>query len=176
MRLNDVIQKAYKKNWTLTSNFNVKILQSMDSVFKDLAFMKMADEINMHIVNVSLPDITGHSLENWQVDRYRIQIGNDQTYRFTIDFIDHNNLELWRSFLDAYMLSRDNYFDVCKLEILIYKEDDYEPDANSIPLIGFSECMIESVGKVSLSNENVEMSKFIISFKAQKFHINGEKT
>lgn len=172
MKLNEVITRAYKEKWDYTNQFSIDINQGAGSSLSSLAFITKGQDLAMHVVNVDIPDLQAEQIEAWQVDRYRVQLGPDQVYRFGIQFADSNDLELWRSFAQGYQKTRDDYFDRCKMEIQIYKEPDYDPDGQRVHLITFEEQIIESVGKIPFSNESEpEIIKFNVQFKQTKFSI-----
>lgn len=175
MNLKDVVLKAYKKNWSLTNNFRVflHLPQIENHAFEGLPFVDMGDELNMHIQNIDLPDLQASgNIEQWVVDKNRFHLGQDQPYRFTINFLDSDNLMLWRAFLSAYDLTKYNYFDNIKVVISVHKESDYDESEPLTHIITFSECIIEGVNKVPFSNEDdPSIQKFGVQFKAAKYEL-----
>lgn len=175
MKLRDVISKVYQKNWSYTNNFRVEIHPNGNSqlLAENLQFLNLKEELNLHIQSVEIPDFQqSQPIEEYVVDRYRIQLTADQVYRFNINFIDHNNFEIWRSFLRAYELTRENYAEVVKLEIKFFKEDemDFDGQLPSTHLVTFKDCIIENVGRISLSNEDEStLQKFAVGFKQASY-------
>lgn len=173
MRLSDAIVKAHEKNWSFTNTFSIQIHVDGNSQLKGLQFLELKDEINMHIASVDLPDIQGTQIEEFVVDRFRLGISADQPYRFSINFIDYNQMEIWRSFIEGYNRTKENYFDNIKLSVKIFKEPDVtlnSEEGDLVHLITFKEAMIESVGRFSLSNEDeAQIQKFSIQFKSSVY-------
>jgi hypothetical protein len=129
--------------------------------------MNLGDELNAHIVDVSLPDfVTSQVSEAYSVDRYRFTLGVDQPLRFTITFMDSDDMRLWRDFIKLYDSTKLNYFDDCKFEVSIYKDSDYHDDREPVHLITYTEVIIEQVNKITLNNEEeAKISRFTVSFK-----------
>lgn len=174
MKLQDVITKQYQKKWSYTNNFFIQINCPGNSVHLNREFIKYGEEINMHIQNVDLPDFTGNAIETVVMGHYRMHVSIDQPYRLSITFLDSDNLALWKDFVRQYYDTKNEYFDRIKLEISVYKDDDFDPQGDRSHIITFKDVMIENVNKFPVSNEDdASIAKFAVAFKSNSYTLDN---
>lgn len=174
MKLSEGIQAAYNKKWSMINTFSVTIdvphAHMTDYVNKQLNFSGdiFGSDLDIHIISLTTPDFTNQPIESFISNKWVIQNGRDELYRFSATFRDHNNMALYKRFYKIYEYTRFNYFDSCKLNIKITKENDWasQPEEGTTFLI-MEDTLIESVSNVSFSNDTEnQIAEFTVSFKS----------
>lgn len=161
-KLADAINDAYNRRWSMINTFTAEIhlpsyLRSKVGSFDE--------DINLNIVSVTTPDFTNDPIEVFVANRWVIQNGKDSLYRFTITFRDHDQMSLYKKFMRIYNLTKENYFDDIKMNIVINKDPDWanESDKKFMHLWGV---LVEGVSNLSFSNDTEnQIAEFTVSFK-----------
>ena len=163
MKLKDGITKAYETHWsminTFTVNFNFPWWMS-----KQLE-LPFDDSLNLHIVSLTTPTFSNTPIETFIGNRWRIQNGRDELYKFSITFRDKDQMMIYKSFYNLYKETKEQYFDNCSFSVIIYKDADYynEYDRKFMELNG---TIIESVSQLQFSNDTQnQIAEFTVDFK-----------
>ena len=159
------LARAYDTKWSYINTFTVEFLFT-DYITKEAKWTQEdIQNINIHIKSISTPTYTNQPIEAYIGDKWHIQNGRNEMWRFTISFRDSDKLRLYRKFLLMYQAQKDNYFDDVKTGIKLYKDADYA-DENSSLVFDFAESMVESVSQVQFSNETeAQIAEFDVEFK-----------
>lgn len=172
MKLHEVVKKAYEKQWSFTNSFSIQIDPASQNM-RALEFYTLGEELNMHVAKANIPNTTHEAKETYTVGGYRLVMGPDQVYRFEIEFADHDNMSLWRSFMEQYRLTKLGYYDDIKMDVSFYKESDYNNSEDSQLLIRYVGSTIENVSGIQFSNEDdAQIAKFTVSFRSPEFSLN----
>lgn len=171
MRLDKAITTAYTRKWSMINTFTVDI--NMTAWLEDRVG-KFNEDINMSIVNFTTPDYTNNPIEVFISNRWVVQNGRDELYRFTVTFRDYDQLSLYKKFMQIYKLTKENYFDDVKLVITLSKDDDWGSEKEPNKFATYDGVLIEGVSNIAFDNttEN-QIAEFTVSFKCTKPSIEG---
>jgi len=159
------VAAAYNKKWAYNNTFSVQFIFA--KYLKTKIGWTSADEkgLDIHIKGVSTPQFTNQAIETYIGDRWRVHNGRNELWKFTITFKDHNQLSLYRKFINTYNAQKIQYFDDIRMTVILLKDADYVSQADSI-LFTFNDVMIDSVGQVQFSNESdTQIVEFDVEFK-----------
>ena len=161
-KLADAINDAYNRRWAMINTFTVEIHLPWYLRGKVGSF---DEDINLNIVSVTTPDFTNDPIEVFVANRWVIQNGKDSLYRFTITFRDHNQMSLYKKFMRIYNLTKENYFDDIKMNIVINKDPDWANESNK-KIMHFWGVLVEGVSNISFSNDTEnQIAEFTVSIK-----------
>lgn len=165
MKLKDGITKAYETHWSMINTFTVNFNFGRNLNMQRLLKTKFDDSLNLHIVSLTTPDFQNTPIETFIGNRWRIQNGRDELYKFSITFRDKDQMRIYKSFYNLYKETKEQYFDNCSFSVIIYKEADYynENDRKFMELNG---TIIESVSQLQFSNDTQnQIAEFTVNFK-----------
>lgn len=165
MKLKDGIIKAYETHWSMINTFTVNFNFGRNLNMQRLLKTKFDDSLNLHIVSLTTPDFQNTPIETFIGNRWRIQNGRDELYKFSITFRDKDQLRIYKSFYNLYRETKEQYFDNCSFSVIIYKDADYynESDKKFMELNG---TIIESVSQLQFSNDTQnQIAEFTVNFK-----------
>jgi hypothetical protein len=166
MNFADGLSKAYDTKWSFINTFEVQFI--FDSEMKqDIGWDDLSDgnNINLHVVSIDTPQMTNQPIEVFIANRWVIQNGRDELYRYSVTFRDRDNMDLYRKFVRLYQRTREDYFDFVKFTVLLTKERDWLAQENSV-LYEFRDTIVESVSQLQFNNttEN-QIAEFTVNFK-----------
>ena len=165
MKLKDGITKAYETHWSMINTFTVNFNFGKNMNMQRLLKTKFDDSLNLHIVSLTTPDFQNTPIETFIGNRWRIQNGRDELYKFGITFRDKDQMRIYKSFYNLYKETKEQYFDNCCFSVTIYKDADYysENDRKFMELNG---TIIESVSQLQFSNDTQnQIAEFTVNFK-----------
>lgn len=165
MKLKDGITKAYETHWSMINTFTVSFNFGRNLNMQSLLKTKFDDSLNLHIVSLTTPDFQNTPIETFIGNRWRIQNGRDELYKFSITFRDKDQMRIYKSFHNLYKETKEQYFDNCSFSVIIYKDADYynENDRKFMELNG---TIIESVSQLQFSNDTQnQIAEFTVNFK-----------
>ena len=165
MKLKDGITKAYETHWSMINTFTVNFNFGRNLNIEYLLKTPFDDSINLHIVSLTTPDFQNTPIETYVGNRWRIQNGRDELYKFSITFRDKDQMKLYTAFYNLYKETKEQYFDNCSFIVTIYKDADYfsESDKKFMELKG---TIVESVGQLQFSNDTQnQIAEFTVNFK-----------
>ena len=163
MNLKDGITKAYETHWSMVNTFTVEF--NFPIYLERFLKVRFDDSINLCIKSVNTPDFQNSPIEAFVGNKWRIQNGRDELYKFSITFRDKDQMRLYKSFYDIYKETREQYFDNCSFDVIIYKDADYydETDKKFMALNG---TIIESLSQLQFSNDTQnQIAEFTVNFK-----------
>ena len=161
-KLADAINDAYNRRWAMINTFTVEIHLPWYLRGKVGSF---DEDINLNIVSVTTPDFTNDPIEVFVANRWVIQNGKDSLYRFTITFRDHNQMSLYKKFMRIYNLTKENYFDDIKMNIVINKDPDWANESDK-KIMHFWGVLVEGVSNLAFSNDTEnQIAEFTVSLK-----------
>lgn len=167
MNFADGLRQAHYKKWAFINTFKVQFVFFDDDVKDDIDWygFKDSDDINLHVISVDTPQMTNQPIEVFVANRWVIQNGRDELYRFSMTFRDSDNLSLYRSFVKLYQRTREDYFDHVKFTVLLTKEGDWHNQQDQV-LYAFENSIVESVSQIQFNNatEN-QIAEFTVNFK-----------
>lgn len=165
MKLKDGITAAYETHWSMINTFTVEFQFGRNINMSSLLKTKFDDSINLHIVSINTPSFQNTAIESFVGNRWRIQNGRDELYKFSITFRDKDQMRLYKSFFNLYKETKEQYFDNCSFSVIITKDADYynEVDRKFMVLNG---TIIESVSQLQFSNDTQnQIAEFSVDFK-----------
>ena len=165
MKLKDGITKAYETHWSMINTFTVNFNFGRNLNMSKLLKTKFDDSINLNIIEVTTPDFQNTAIETYIGNKWRIQNGRDELYKFSIRFRDKDQMRLYKSFHNLYKETKEQYFDNCSFNVTIYKDADYysESDKKFMDLNG---TIIESLSNLQFSNDTQnQIAEFTVNFK-----------
>ena len=166
MRFANAITEALDTKWSYINTFDVSF-----NIPEPLQFASGWDNskdgrnINLHVVSIDTPQFTNSPIEVFVANRWVIQNGRDELYRFSITFRDRDQMDLYRKFVKMYQVTKELYFDDAKMTVTLSKDADWATEADK-RLFHFDETIIESVSQIQFSNttEN-QIAEFTVNFK-----------
>ena len=167
MLLQDAVREVYKKNWTLIANFSFILHPTPE--FGNLinwgSIEKTNTDLNIACISIETPEYTNQSIEDYSGNMWRYNNGRDELFRFTMTFRDFNQFELYRKFVNAYNLSKDNYFDKVVFNCQVFADPDNGTPKSTL-LFGTQSALIEGVSQLSLNNSTKnQIAEFTVRFK-----------
>ena len=163
MKLKDGIIKAYETHWSMINTFSVEF--QFSEYMKSKLITEFDDSLNLNIVSMTTPDFQNTPIESFVGNKWRIQNGRDELYKFSITFRDKDQMSIYKSFYNLYRETKEQYFDNCSFSIIIYKDADYyyEKDRKFMLLNG---TIVESVSQLQFSNDTQnQIAEFTVNFK-----------
>ena len=126
MKLKDGIAKAYETHWSMVNAFTVQF-HFGNNLFFNLLFdsWRFDDSINLNIVSVDTPSFQNNPIETFIGNRWRIQNGRDELYKFSMTFRDKDQMSLYKSFYDLYLNEETSRY-VFRILAIKYIMQDYE--------------------------------------------------
>ena len=167
MNLYDAVPEIYKRKWSYISNFTVQInfAQKIDEVIG--WSKKIGSDSLLNIKELTTPQFTASSIEQFIGDRWFFHNGKDELFTFNITFRDQDQMLLYRMFTNAFVAQKKMYFNDCKLEVIITKDADYTGEVPK-KLLLLKDCMISSVSSLSISNETeAQIAEFSVDFRCR---------
>lgn len=175
--LSEAVNKVYKENWTLTTNFAVHFYPTEKSkILWDKCGMPSSD-INLYLKSFQIPAIGNTNLiENFINDRVRTAMSYFDPFDFQLTFKDHNSFEFYRAFLKYVIYSKNTYLENYAFTMKIFKLKDFPNDKENFEVMSFSNCAISQVSGISLDNSSEsQIAEFTANIKTTKLPvINGE--
>lgn len=165
MNLKDGISKAYETHWSMINTFTVEFQFGDNLNMISLLKADFDDSLNLHIISITTPDFQNSPIETFIGNRWRVQNGRDELYKFSITFRDKDQMRLYKSFYNLYRETKEQYFDNCSFDVIIYKDADYydETDKKFMALNG---TIIESLSQLQFSNDTQnQIAEFTVNFK-----------
>lgn len=163
MKLKAGIVKAYETHWSMINTFTVNF--NFSWLMEKQLQLPFDDSLNLHIVSLDTPSFQNTPIETFIGNRWRIQNGRDELYKFSITFRDKDQMKIYKSFYNLYKETKEQYFDNCSFSVIIYKDADYynESDKKFMELNG---TIIESVSQLQFSNDTQnQIAEFTVTFK-----------
>jgi hypothetical protein len=165
MKLKDGITKAYTTHWSMINTFTVQFNFGKNVNMKNLLKTKFDDSLNLHIVSVDTPSFQNTPIETFIGNKWRVQNGRDELYKFSITFRDKDQMRIYKSFFNLYKETREQYFDNCCLSVIIYKDADHYNEGNK-KFMELNGTIIESISQLQFSNDTQnQIAEFTVSFK-----------
>lgn len=165
MKLSDGIQEAYNRKWAMINTFTVQMFlpDTLEAIVG-----RIGENINLNIISMQTPDFTNDPIESYIANKWFIQNGKDELYRFTMTFRDQDQLSLYKKFMFIYNFSKENYFDDVAMSINIIKDADWGSEVDK-KFLGLEGVLIEAISNVSFSNDTEsQIAEFTVSFKCNK--------
>lgn len=166
MNFADGMRKAYETRWSYINTFNVKMTFAHEETKNQIGWTLSDDErLNIHVVSIDTPQFANQPIEVFVANKWVIQNGRDELYRFSITFRDYDQMKLYRKFVKLYQATREDYFDHVKMTIQLAKEGDWYNQAEQV-LFDFENTIVESVSQLQFNNttEN-QIAEFTVNFK-----------
>jgi hypothetical protein len=178
MNFADGLRRAYDTRWSFINTFNVQFTFVDASVKEDIDWSDETDgkNINLHIVSINTPQFSNAPIEVFVANKWVIQNGRDELYRFSITFRDSENMSLYRKFVRLYQRTREDYFDHVKFSVILSKEGDWYEQGDK-KLFTFEDTIVESVSQLQFSNttEN-QIAEFTVNFKCTFPNLQRDKS
>ena len=166
MKLKDGITKAYETHWSMINTFTVDFYFGNNVYIEYLLKTPFDDSINLHIVSLTTPDFQNTPIETYVGNRWRIQNGRDELYKFSITFRDKDQMKLYTAFYNLYKETKEQYFDNCSFIVTIYKDADYFSESDKKLFMELNGTIVESVGQLQFSNDTQnQIAEFTVNFK-----------
>lgn len=165
MNLKDGIAKAYETQWSMINTFTVQFDFGNNWNMKKLCRVPFDDSLNLNIISVTTPDFQNSPIETFIGNRWRVQNGRDELYKFSITFRDKNQMRLYKSFYDMYRETKEQYFDNCCFNVGIIKDADYYNESD-VKIMNLGGTIVESLSQLQFSNETQnQIAEFTVNFK-----------
>lgn len=165
MNLKDGITKAYETQWSMINTFTVQFDFGVNFNMKQLCKVPFDDSLNLNIVSLTTPDFQNSPIETFIGNRWRVQNGRDELYKFSITFRDKDQMRLYKSFYDMYRETKEQYFDHCCFNVGIIKDADYY-DETDVKIMNLGGSIIESLSQLQFSNDTQnQIAEFTVNFK-----------
>lgn len=173
MSFSSNVQQAYKRKWSFINNFTCMITPvgaALATASSALAISWRDQELN--IKDVTIPQYGFNPIEQWMTDQYRYAPGQPQAQTISITFRDQNQMELYRSFVRLFHISRSAYPEDCAISIAIYKDADYIGETAKQLVYSAKKAIISGVSQVQFSNETeAQIVEFSVDFYVYDYTI-----
>lgn len=177
MNLSDAVSRIYRRDWSYTNTFFVKIDLTGDAFVKNK--LKFPDDIDINVVSISMPDLNTEPIDAWTINHNRFVHGAEQEISITVRFIDYDNMHLWRQFAKIYDLSKSSYPKALWLDLSVYKSADSLASSvvstDLVPnqhIITYKDCTVRSIGNIDFNNESdAQVAQFNVMFIARSYSL-----
>lgn len=151
MNLSQGITKAYETKWCFANSFTVKFtFNEYTPYMRELE----SDDINVNILSITTPEFSNSPVELWIGNRWRIQNGRANLYRYSITFKDKDQMKLYRLWNALYSESGHQYFDAVSFTTNIFKDKDWlNEEQSETPLISLGQSIVESISQLTFNND-----------------------
>lgn len=171
-KLSNVINKV---KWTRTNDFIVR-LQPINDQFRQLIkwgdILETQTSIDIALKSVNIPQYSGAFEELLVAGVWHFARDADPVYQTELTFRDFNGASLYRRFVNAFQVSKNNYSDVCAFLLEIYLPNG---KGENIQIAKIGDAQISDVSQLTLSQETTEILEFNVSFKSnQPTHSNDD--
>jgi len=157
--VNDIVQKATKRNWFLTDNFEVyfhnpKIPDPTEN---------FGSTLQTCVINVTVPALNAAPTDIILGGERRIGVQIFETFKYTITFRDFNSGQLRRYFEAIFISQQYEYFNDIKSTITMYTND-------GTLLFHTEDSLITSISEFTLDNLSTQIAEFAVSFEATRLN------
>lgn len=167
--LASMVLKAYNTKWSYINNFKIQfsagseLWKTAGCSNKDLM---QSEDLNLFVKSINTPQLSYNSLFEYTGAKYNIATGKKESVQLSITFRDYDQCSLYRSFCKLWQAQDLLYLDEIGIQINIYKGADYSSDNDNMPLMSFTNMIIESVGSMSFSQETeAQIAEFDVQFR-----------
>lgn len=130
----------------------------------------------VYLVKANIPALTATPDVNWIDHRNMQTMSTVEVMTINIDFLDHDQLELYRFWSQHFLDQLDDYLDNYKFSVDFIKLPD-NPNEEEFVLFRAEDCIVNNVSQLDLSN-NAEGSgtilTFSISFQTPRIIVNNK--
>lgn len=116
----------------------------------------------VYLVKANIPALTATPDVNWIDHRNMQTMSTVEVMTINIDFLDHDQLELYRFWSQHFLDQLDDYLDNYKFNVDFIKLPD-NPNEEEFVLFRAEDCIVNNVSQLDLSN-NAEGSGTILTF------------
>lgn len=176
MKFSEGLIQAYKRKWAHINNFSVQFMfneriksgagTNDDGISWDEA--RDGYNINLNVISIDTPQFTNQPIEVFVANMWKIHNGRDELYRFSMTFRDEEDMKYYKKFLRLYQITKEDYFDNIKFNVILNKDPDYYGDVIT-KIFELNECIVESVSQIQFNTttEN-QIAEFTVQFKCIK--------
>jgi len=166
MKFADSIVQAYQTNWSYSNTFSVQI-QFAPKIAKYIGWETSTErDINLNLVSIDTPQFSNQPIEVYVGDRWKLHVGRNEAYAFSMTFRDQDQMSYYKTFLKAYYYQQKEYFDNVKMTITLWKDADYLDEADDSILFNFEDTIISSVSQLQFNNTTeAQIAEFTVQFK-----------
>lgn len=171
--LKNAVDRIYKENWTLTTNFLVHFSPNEKSKKLWEKCNMPAEDVNIYLKDFTIPQIGQSTLiEEFINDRMRFTQGYFDPFTFELTFKDHDSFELYRAFTKYLIYSKNTYLENYAFSMTLYKLKDFQNDKETFEFMRFEKCAITHVSAVTLSNETEsQIAEIGVNIKCSEYPV-----
>ncbi len=176
--LNKVIINAQRINWSLTSNFYVRLTPAEPRVQNAVGWSATSDFeeiIQISLKNIDLPQHTADLVEKITAGDWHFSRNEDEPYIVNLTFRDMWGGTLYRIFKNIWTIGKLSYPNYSWFNIEVYLTN---ASANNEPIMVFRTTtgFLSSISQVQLSHDNSEIMEFTVEFKTNEPETDFSKT
>jgi len=166
MNFEEGVRKAYDTKWSFINTFGVQFHFSEYTIREAQWQEEEIKNLSYCIKNINTPEFTNSPIEGFVADMWKMHVGRNQLFRFSVTFRDYNQMSLYRRFVRTYNTQKMAYFNECAMIVTLSKDSDHEgPDT---VLFNLEDTMIDAVGQLQFSNETeAQIAEFDVNFKCR---------
>lgn len=176
--LNKVIINAQRINWSITSNFYVRLIPVEPQVQNAVGWSATSDFeeiIQISLKNIDLPQHTADLVEKMTAGDWHFSRNEDEPYIINLTFRDMWGGTLYRIFKNIWTIGKLSYPNYSWFNIEVYLTN---ASANNEAIMVFksTKAFLSSISQVQLSHENSEIMEFTIELKTNEPETDFSKT
>lgn len=174
--LSNAYNKLKNTKWSFSNTFRC-VFNFADQA--KTAALNGSDNTNeVYLVKANIPSLTASPDVQW-IDHRNFQVMNTvEIMTVNVDFLDHDQLELYRFWSKHFMDQLDDYIDNYKFSVEFIKLPD-NPNEEEFTIAVMEDCVVNNVSQLDLNTSSEgsgTILTFSISFQTPKITINNEKT
>lgn len=159
--LSNAYNKLKNTKWSFSNTFRcVFNFNKMNSKTTEINGVNFANEV--YLVKANIPALSATPEVNWIDHRNFQTMSTVELMAVNIEFIDHDQLELYRFWSKHFMDQLDDYIDNYKFSIEFTKLPD-NPGEEEFVIAKMEDCVVDSVTQLDFSS-NSEGSGTILTF------------
>ena len=174
MKFQSIMTKIQETHWTRINNYDVEISFNNNKFQAYCGYTATPDELNAAMISVSTPSYQASIITQYVGYEYRLGLGRPDIYRFTITFRDYDQMKLFNAFRNAFVASKDFYFNDIKMNITVNLDSDYGAEKKT-PIFQTTTAIIENVSQLTFSHDTEnQIAEFSVSFLCNTTELGGK--
>lgn len=159
-KLSNAYSKLKNTNWTFNNTF--KCIFNFSSQEKSNKLNGPDGENEVYLVKANIPSLSASPDVQWIDHRNFQTMSTVEIMTVTIEFLDHDQLELYRFWSSHFMDQLDQYLDDYKFDVTFIKLPD-NVNEKEFPIAKITDCVVNNVSQLDL-NVSSEGSGTILTF------------
>lgn len=178
--LQDAYNKLKNTKWSFSNSFRTAISFDNPEICYDLgldssvkAKLEQGEE-EVYLRSTNIPGLQQTPIQNW-VNMQNVVTPSfpSDIFDIKIDFLDHDQMTIWKFFSSLFLAQKNFYPDQCKFTITVFKLPDYPTEKEHVVAV-FSDCILKGVSQVDFKTSEKDSGTILevsIDIVSPKFEL-----